>query len=633
MKKVLSFLLAAAGLSVGAGAAVPTEAVPFTGADGFPEIATIQAGGPAEAVSRAEGEYTIQFSGNIYSWSRINTVTSRSTVACIYITPELATRLAGNTLKTISFTAAYKGNTGVEYPGTIFVSEDMMAAPVSSTDITVVTVNTSSPTPQTETLDEPYLIKAGQGFYFGYTVKGGNANLYPIGYDSGPANDFAGYVGVLDMDGNLVTWASAAETFEANLYIMGGTEGPVSTLENFGYVASLSYPTFTLPVYWTDGTVSKPTFQIKNLGDNRLSSMEYAISVNGGEAEHQTATISIAKNGTLKRTIDSPALTEGFNTVTFHLYKLNDVECLSQASTYSVYMNKQDAVERKFVVEKATGTWCQYCPIGIVGFEEMQKLHPEEFVGMDLHTGDSFDIPDAQVSAFISAFSGGYVPMCIVNRDPLFVNSPSTSQLKTYYNRWNSDKTAIASITLEATNPADSKNINVKATPTFAINDANADYALAFVLLEDGLKGKQTNGYSGSTGAPGDWGSYPTYVDWIYTHTARSYTDVYGLDGSVPASVQKGTPYPYETTLDGSVLQDMEMSYVVALLLDRRTGVVLNAARANITKGAGLDNVISGASDSPAEYFNLQGIRVDNPQAGQLLIRRQGNTTSKVYIR
>lgn len=37
-------------------------------------------------------------------------------------------------------------------------------------------------------------------------------------------------------------------------------------------------------------------------------------------------------------------------------------------------------------------------------------------------------------------------------------------------------------------------------------------------------------------------------------------------------------------------------------------------------------------ADAPVEYYNLQGIRVDNPQPG-LYIRRQGKTVSKVYIR
>ena len=36
--------------------------------------------------------------------------------------------------------------------------------------------------------------------------------------------------------------------------------------------------------------------------------------------------------------------------------------------------------------------------------------------------------------------------------------------------------------------------------------------------------------------------------------------------------------------------------------------------------------------NAPAEYYNLQGVRVANPTTG-LYIRRQGNSVSKVVIR
>lgn len=50
---------------------------------------------------------------------------------------------------------------------------------------------------------------------------------------------------------------------------------------------------------------------------------------------------------------------------------------------------------------------------------------------------------------------------------------------------------------------------------------------------------------------------------------------------------------------------------------------------------SGVENVAADAIDAnaPVEYFNLQGIRVATPEAGQLLIKRQGNKATKVVIR
>ena len=49
---------------------------------------------------------------------------------------------------------------------------------------------------------------------------------------------------------------------------------------------------------------------------------------------------------------------------------------------------------------------------------------------------------------------------------------------------------------------------------------------------------------------------------------------------------------------------------------------------------AGLNDVIADSDvNAPVEYYNLQGMRVANPEAGQLVIKRQGKTVSKIVVR
>ncbi|MDE6036706.1 MAG: hypothetical protein K2G05_00375, partial [Duncaniella sp.] len=57
----------------------------------------------------------------------------------------------------------------------------------------------------------------------------------------------------------------------------------------------------------------------------------------------------------------------------------------------------------------------------------------------------------------------------------------------------------------------------------------------------------------------------------------------------------------------------------------------LTALKISDSDLSGLD-VITVDEDAPVEYYNLQGIRVENPAAG-LYIKRQGNTTTKVLIK
>lgn len=49
---------------------------------------------------------------------------------------------------------------------------------------------------------------------------------------------------------------------------------------------------------------------------------------------------------------------------------------------------------------------------------------------------------------------------------------------------------------------------------------------------------------------------------------------------------------------------------------------------------AAIDGIAVNADENaPVEYFNLQGVKLANPEAGQVVIRRQGSNVSKIYVK
>ena len=50
---------------------------------------------------------------------------------------------------------------------------------------------------------------------------------------------------------------------------------------------------------------------------------------------------------------------------------------------------------------------------------------------------------------------------------------------------------------------------------------------------------------------------------------------------------------------------------------------------------SGIDSIVTDSADenAPVEYYNLQGIRLSEPVAGQIVIRRQGSKVSKIVVR
>lgn len=64
-----------------------------------------------------------------------------------------------------------------------------------------------------------------------------------------------------------------------------------------------------------------------------------------------------------------------------------------------------------------------------------------------------------------------------------------------------------------------------------------------------------------------------------------------------------------------------------------QTEQVADMAAKIIFPETGIDNVVAGEADAPVKYFNLQGIEVAKPAAGQVVIRKQGNNATKFMAR
>lgn len=67
---------------------------------------------------------------------------------------------------------------------------------------------------------------------------------------------------------------------------------------------------------------------------------------------------------------------------------------------------------------------------------------------------------------------------------------------------------------------------------------------------------------------------------------------------------------------------------VVAVNSEGQKSAASNAVEVDLTQ-SGINGIEADDSNAPVEYYNLQGIRVDNPANG-IYIRRQGSRVEKV---
>ena len=92
------------------------------------------------------------------------------------------------------------------------------------------------------------------------------------------------------------------------------------------------------------------------------------------------------------------------------------------------------------------------------------------------------------------------------------------------------------------------------------------------------------------------------------------------------------TPYD-PTVFDNALTPYSKDNSSSAEKEDKDTFTYAHARIGKLQAGQGVINITDdNDTNAPVEYYNIQGIRVTNPQPGNLYIKRQGTQASKVIF-
>lgn len=285
-----------------------------------------------------------------------------------------------------------------------------------------------------------------------------------------------------------------------------------------------------------------------------------------------------------------------------------------------ISMAKEDAPERTVVVEIATGTWCQYCPRALASIEYLPEYTDTKHIPIEVHVSDQFEAKNVDnYKPYVNAAPG--IPYAWVNRaiscdpwqglgnDPLAYGFGELVKLI-------GNSLVELSVDVNGVYDPETKTITLESTTTPAIElpDGNR-YKIGFALLENGLKGIQTNGYSGKATYPYpqeyvpepmmSWWEADPYVEWEYNYTLRSISDANGSDPLGEGSIGSKSQIAKSYTFDASDVDDYTKSIAVAFVFDTFAGEIINAAQSPITTNtASVDKI---AISTPA-YSLTNGI-------------------------
>lgn len=126
------------------------------------------------------------------------------------------------------------------------------------------------------------------------------------------------------------------------------------------------------------------------------------------------------------------------------------------------------------------------------------------------------------------------------------------------------------------------------------------------------------------------FGPAPAMVEGTDFYAPAQYVGLYADYDLVWMGEQGADAIEGEVLEDGKVYDIPAMCYAVpaaeAIIYDYQDVKVKRPSTA-------IDNINADNTNAPVEYYNLQGMKVNTPAAGQIVIRRQGTEATKILVK
>lgn len=399
---------------------------------------------------------------------------------------------------------------------------------------------------------------------------------------------------------------------------------------------------FTLPLSFTNyGGTDVATLTLELNAGGRLLSQEVDCS---------DKTFYYGKNINLAVTVPN-VYTAGEHDIAVKVASVNDVanSYPGDGAIMDVFCYNRKPVNRP-ILEEYTGLWCNYCPVGFAALEYMNRVHPNDFIGVAFHENDKMAVvASADFPSYVPSYPYGYLNRNWVV-DPYHGRSDVEGNIETDWEEMR-ERFTPAEISVEATvDQADPSKIQARASVNF-VRKPRSEQRLFYYLLANGLQDeswKQANSYSGYDPADFEFPEMEVFCNGgtrvsglVFNDIVVMLSDPKGIEGSLPAEMEADRDYTHEfgfdtagaVSLKGVDLIGMATSlHVVAGVVDMATGRVLNCAKTEVSGFGGISDVVSDVRVISVEYFDIFG-RKATPAASGLFIEvtrhSDGTTVSR----
>lgn len=353
------------------------------------------------------------------------------------------------------------------------------------------------------------------------------------------------------------------------------------------------------------------SFKVRNRSMRTVRQITLDPYVDGVQQKPITIDTYLPTNWEENVTIDLPDLAGRSHNMTFIVSDIDgkpDAVPFNSWGEVNYATNPTTYFPRRIVMEEATGTWCGWCPSGMMTIEQMKKKYPDNFIAIAIHNDYEMQVGNSY-NPFLDMVES--YPSAYINR-------------KDWIDPWPFDIEDMkdkgeAKVTTQA-RCLSAKEVEVESETVFGFSDSEtAEYRLAYVVTEDNVGPyMQYNAYSNPTAEdnPDDpmnwWVHQDSPVTMTFNDVAREIFDYNGVEGLLPRVVTEGETYKtkYTLTVPDNV-KDLSNVRIVTLILDTRTGEILNADLCSLSDipDTSISNVTTD-DNKRHDIFNSLGMKV-----------------------
>lgn len=274
------------------------------------------------------------------------------------------------------------------------------------------------------------------------------------------------------------------------------------------------------------------------------------------------------------------------------------------------------------LIEEYTGLWCNYCARGFAALEYMNRVHPNDFIGVAFHHNDAMSVT-TDFPSDVPSYPYAYIDR-EWNVDPYYGRYEDGF----IENDWLIRSSQFTPIDIKVSASIDNDGVVTAESGVSSIKKLKNGIRIFYYLVADGLsdtkwiQGNAFGGYDPSMFIIPEMEKFcnaGTRVrDLVFDDVVVMLSNTSGFSDNETAEIEPNRVYNYEYIFDTTQCKSIEGTdlkakasalKVVAGVVDVESGVVLNVARC-VVDGFNQIDTVNTDKDVCTDCFDLYGRQV-----------------------